>query len=230
MKPVIALVGRPNVGKSTLFNRLTRSRDAIVEDVPGVTRDALYGIGRVGERDYMVVDTGGIEPLDQRDAMKQRVQRQVAQVIEDCTALVLVVDGRAGLTSEDRDIVDVLRGSDKPVWVVVNKSEGLVPEVVMADFHQLGLKRIAAVSALHGDGVNAFCHRLLAELPHPVDGSGDEDTVERIAISIVGRPNVGKSTLVNTLLGEERVVVFDQPGTTRDSVRIPSNATGGTTN
>ena len=219
MKPVIALIGRPNVGKSTLFNRLTRSRTAIVEDIPGVTRDVLYGVGRIGDRDYMVVDTGGIEIEENRDAFKRLIRKQVEQVVEDCDALVLVTDGRAGVTHEDREIVESLRSSDKAVWLAVNKSEGVDEAIISAEFHQLGLPNIVAISALHGDGTRRMCDQILAGFPQ-VDTDID-DAATGIRISVIGRPNVGKSTLINTLLGEERVVVFDQPGTTRDSVHVP---------
>jgi GTP-binding protein len=225
MKPVIVLVGRPNVGKSTLFNRLTRSRAALVADVPGLTRDRQYGDGRIGDRPYLVIDTGGVAGrLDAHaGALAQIMSAQTRQAIAEADAVILVVDARAGLTSADRDLADDLRRSGKVIHVAVNKAEGMNPDVAVAEFHKLGLGAPSAVSAEHGDGVAAFMERVLAgvpvvaEVPTPVG-------IPRVAV--IGRPNVGKSTLVNALLGEERVVVFDEAGTTRDAIRIPFERDG----
>ena len=220
MKPVIVLVGRPNVGKSTLFNRLTRSRAALVADVPGLTRDRQYGDGRIGDRPYLVIDTGGVAGrLEARAAaLAQILSAQTRQAIAEADAVILVVDARAGLTAADQDLAEDLRRRGKVVHVAVNKSEGMNADVATAEFHRLGLGVPAAISAAHGDGVAAFMQRVLAGLPAVPEAPAARD-VPRIAV--IGRPNVGKSTLVNALLGEERVVVFDQAGTTRDAIRIP---------
>ena len=218
MKPTIVLVGRPNVGKSTLFNRLTRTRDALVADMPGLTRDRHYGIGRVGERDYLVVDTAGFDPVAKSGIMHEMAQ-QAERAIEEADVLLFLVDGRAGLTPHDEQIAARLRRSGRPVALVVNKAEGLRREVVAAEFHALGLGAPLPVSASHGDGVTQLINEVLA--PFPRDEEGDEETARGPRIAIVGRPNVGKSTLINGLIGEERVIAFDLPGTTRDAIEIP---------
>jgi GTP-binding protein len=229
MKPVIVLVGRPNVGKSTLFNRLTRGRDALVADIPGLTRDRQYGEGRRGDRPYLVVDTGGVvEDLERAAGGKRRsvdeiMQEQTRQAVEEGDAIILLVDGRDGITPADRELANYLRRSNKPVTVAVNKSEGLDPQVVAAEFHQLGLHELVSISAKRGDGVNGLIKQVLADYPVAEEVSIGVD-VPRVAVA--GRPNVGKSTLINSLLGEERVVVFDAPGTTRDSIRIPFERSG----
>lgn len=225
MKPVIVLVGRPNVGKSTLFNRLTRSRAALVADVPGLTRDRQYGDGQVGDRPYLVIDTGGVAGrLDARaEGLAQLMSAQTRQAITEADAVILVVDGRAGLTASDQELAEDLRRSGKVVHVAVNKAEGMDAEVATAEFHRLGLGVPVAISAAHGDGVAAFMERVLAGVPAVAEVPAAKD-VPRIAV--IGRPNVGKSTLVNALLGEERVVVFDQAGTTRDAIRIPFERQG----
>ena len=213
--PVIALVGRPNVGKSTLFNRLTRSRDAIVDNQPGITRDRLYGRGRVGERPFLVVDTGGLESED--DPFRSQILQQVEQVIEEAQVVMLVVDGGQGLVPQDREIADRLRQSDRRILVAVNKTEGEDPDLAAAEFQELALGEPRAVSALRGDGIDGLVASALI-------GSGDAGTEEEdpsCRIAFVGRPNVGKSTLTNRIVGSERVIVSDTPGTTRDSVRIP---------
>lgn len=215
MIPVIALVGRPNVGKSTLFNRLTRSRDAIVDNRPGVTRDRLYGRGRMGDRPYLVVDTGGLEA--EQSQFGEAIRQQVEQVIEEAQLVVLLVDGVDGLVPQDREIAEQLRQSRREVLLVVNKSEGEDPAMAAAEFQELGLGQPLAISAIRGDGLNEMLDSALATFTGPVD---DEQT-DIPHIALVGRPNVGKSTLTNKLLGEYRVIVSDQPGTTRDSVRIP---------
>ena len=218
VKPVIALVGRPNVGKSTLFNRLTRSRDAIVHDVPGVTRDRHYGEGRLGSRPFIAIDTGGFEPRSPQGVFVE-MARQAEQAIVEADAVVFVVDGRAGLTPGDRAIADRLRRR-KHVYVAVNKSEGLQPDTAVAEFHELGLGEPAAISAAHGEGVRELLDLVLSTFPE--EESADEKAeANHPRIAVVGRPNVGKSTLVNALVGEERVIAFDQPGTTRDPIEVP---------
>jgi len=224
MKPVIALVGRPNVGKSTLFNRLTRSRDALVADLPGLTRDRHYGEGRVGERPFLVIDTGGFEPVA-KDGIMHEMAKQTKQAVAEADVVVFLVDGRQGLTPHDKTITDFLRKSGRPVLLVVNKAEGMKYTSVTADFYELGMGDPYVISAAHGDGVADLVDEALdrAEAANPVRLEEDaEEKPERgIKIAVVGRPNVGKSTLINTLLGEERVIAFDMPGTTRDSIEIP---------
>jgi len=221
MKPIIALVGRPNVGKSTLFNRLTRSRDAIVVDIPGATRDRHYGDGRLGSRPFLVIDTGGLEP-DAKQGIFAQMARQTEQAIAEADAVVFVVDARSGLTAADRAIAERLRKLKPRIHVAVNKSEGMAPESAVAEFHELGLGTPAAVSAAHGEGVGALLDEVLDAFPEERAPAEDREARERYPrISIVGRPNVGKSTLVNALVGEERVIAFDQPGTTRDPIEVP---------
>ncbi len=216
MKPVIALVGRPNVGKSTLFNALTRRRDALVAAEPGLTRDRQYGDGRVGDRPYLVVDTGGLD--DAHDPLKTLMTAQTLQAIGEADAIILLVDGRAGTNALDRRIAEQLRRLGKPLRLAVNKTEGLDAALAIAEFHELGLGSPWPIAAAHGQGIEGLLIDLLAELPRAVDDVNEADCPR---IAVAGRPNVGKSTLINALLGEERVVVFDQPGTTRDSIRIP---------
>ncbi len=216
MKPTLVLVGRPNVGKSTLFNRLTRSRDAIVADQPGLTRDRHYGHGRLGRKPYLVVDTGGFEPLV-KDGILHEMARQTEQAIAEADAVIFVVDGRTGMTPHDKEIANKLRRLERPVFVAVNKAEGLNRGMAIAEFHELGLGEPHAISAAHGDGVRALVDLALEEFPEP---EADEEKSEAIRVAICGRPNVGKSTLINTLLGEERVIAFDAPGTTRDAIEI----------
>ncbi len=216
MKPTIVLVGRPNVGKSTLFNRLTKSRDAIVADLPGLTRDRHYGHGKLGKKPYLVVDTGGFEPLV-KEGILHEMARQTEQAIAEADAVIFVVDGRTGLTPHDKEIANKLRRIDRPVFVAVNKAEGMNAGMVEADFHELGLGEPNAISAAHGEGVRGLVEMALESFPEPEDDEWHSDAVR---VAIVGRPNVGKSTLINTLLGEERVIAFDAPGTTRDSIEI----------
>lgn len=223
MLPVIALVGRPNVGKSTLFNRLTRSRDALVADQPGLTRDRQYGIGRLGARPYVVVDTGGIS--GGRDGVELLMQQQVQLAIDEADLIFLILDGRGGLAAGDDVIAEGLRKTGKPIVLVVNKTEGLDYDSLAGDFFALGLGAPRPIAAAHGRGVHSLIDAALATLP--VDtGENAEEPPQGVQIAVVGRPNVGKSTLVNRLLGEERVVAFDQPGTTRDSIHIPFNSDG----
>ena len=218
MTPVIALVGRPNVGKSTLFNRLTRSRDAIVHDVPGVTRDRHYGEGRLGARPFIAIDTGGLEP-GAPDGIFVRMARQAEQAIVESDAVVFVVDGRSGLTATDREIAARLRKIKTPRYLAVNKTEGMQSDIAVAEFHELGLGAPAAISAAHGEGVRELMDLVLQRFPEEVKPAEEERGHPRVAV--VGRPNVGKSTLVNALVGEERVITFDQPGTTRDPIEVP---------
>jgi len=218
MKPVVVLVGRPNVGKSTLFNALTRTREALVWDEPGVTRDRQYGDGRVGDRPYFVVDTGGLGATD--DRLRDYVTGQTRAALFEADAVVFVVDYTEGLAPLDRDIADELRRLGRPVTVAVNKCEGREGAGAVAEFHALGLGAPQPISAVHGMGIAALMDQVLAPLPRTEpEPEPAEGGTPRIAV--VGRPNVGKSTLVNSLLGEERVVVADFPGTTRDSIRIP---------
>jgi GTP-binding protein len=218
MLPVIALVGRPNVGKSTLFNLLTKSRDALVADLPGLTRDRKYGFGKVGPRPYVVVDTGGLTGDDSGiDAM---MARQSLLALEEADHVLFMVDARDGLTSIDEHVTGLVRRSGKPCTLVINKSEGRDPSQTESDFFRLGMGDPVAISAAHGDRVAALMEFVLEQLPE----SAEDDLPEQapgIRVAVVGRPNVGKSTLINRLIGEERLVAFDQPGTTRDSVFVP---------
>lgn len=226
MEPVIALVGRPNVGKSTLFNYLTRTRDALVADFPGLTRDRQYGRGKIGERPYIVVDTGGLG--DDPEGVDLGMRAQAMQAVGEADAILFMVDARAGVTAADLAIADQLRRMNKPVVLVANKIDGVHQEVATADFHELGLGEPQPIAAVHGRGVQQLVEAMLARLGEVAGESATlVDEVEgSIRIAVVGRPNVGKSTLVNRLLGEERVVVFDMPGTTRDSVFIPFERDG----
>lgn len=225
MLPVIALVGRPNVGKSTLFNFLTRTRDALVADVPGLTRDRKYGAGKLGGRPYFVVDTGGLS--GEETGIDALMAKQSWQAVEEADVVLFMVDARDGLVSTDQAIALRLRRAGKSVMLVVNKVDGLDSTVVTADFHRLGLGEPVAISAAHGQGVQDLAARVLATLP-------PEEKVEElppeyddsIRIALIGRPNVGKSTLLNRILGEERVIAFDQPGTTRDSIFVPFEREG----
>jgi len=239
--PVVAIVGRPNVGKSTLFNRLTRSRDALVADLPGLTRDRQYGRGRLGSENYIVIDTGGFEPVA-KDGIAAEMARQARLAIVEADIVLFIVDGRQGLAPRDLEIAaELRRTASKPV-LAVNKCEGMRPDHVLADFQELGFARMFAVSAAHGDGVRSLLDSLFEEelrrfskaFVLPVDELQDpageavdvgeevekERTQQPMRVAIVGRPNAGKSTLINALLGEERVIAFDQPGTTRDALSI----------
>lgn len=221
MKPTVVLVGRPNVGKSTLFNRLTRSRDAIVHDQPGLTRDRHYGQGRLGDRPYLVVDTGGLEPVA-KDGILHEMARQTLQAVDEADAVIMIVDARTGLSPHDREIATRLRRTGRRLWLVVNKSEGMPSASAVAEFHELGLGDPVAISAAHGDGVRELMDLVLGELPR----TEDVPPAKHPKIAVVGRPNVGKSTLVNAMLGEERVIAFDEPGTTRDSIYIDLERNG----
>ena len=217
MKPTIVLVGRPNVGKSTLFNRLTKTRDALVADIPGLTRDRHYGHGKLGSKPYLVVDTGGFEPLA-KDGIMHEMARQAEQAIAEADVVIFIVDGRVGITALDKEIANKLRKAERPVFVAVNKAEGMNQGIVIADFHELGLGEPWAISATHGEGVRSLIEEALEPFPDPSDVQENENDVLKVAI--VGRPNVGKSTMINALIGEERVIAFDQPGTTRDAIFI----------
>ncbi len=225
MLPVVALVGRPNVGKSTLFNRLTRSRDAIVADFPGLTRDRQYGQGRVGPRPYIVVDTGGFEPVKSEGIVKE-MAGQAESAIAEADIVIFVCDARTGLTPHDERIARRLRTAERPIYLAVNKSEGL-ETLHVAEFHELGLGDPIRISAAHGQGVNALMDLVMEDFAkaHPEEEAESEepedpDAPKRIKVTVAGRPNVGKSTLINALLGEERVIAFDMPGTTRDAVKV----------
>jgi len=217
MLPIVAIVGRPNVGKSTLFNRLTRSRDALVADVPGMTRDRHYGRGRVGAKPYLVVDTGGFEPVA-REGIFHEMARHTRQAVDEADAVLFVVDARAGLAQQDRTIAEELRKSGRRIFLVVNKAEGMEPAMAGVEFHALGLGDPLPVSAAHGEHVSDLMDLVLAELPSAPEPAPEQAHHPKIAV--VGRPNVGKSTLVNALLGEERVMVYGEPGTTRDSIHV----------
>ena len=259
MKPVIALVGRPNVGKSTLFNRLTRSRDAIVADFPGLTRDRHYGQGRMGERPFLVIDTGGFEPVA-KDGIYHEMAKQTRQAVVEADNHIFIVAGRAGKNSHGQTIADDLRKTGRTVILAVNKAEGMRHANVTADFYALGLGDPVVISSAHGDGVRELLEYALDTVLEParedewLDGVHDDDNdpfakLDRLArdaeiekilksketikvvpqtervdrpikIAVVGRPNVGKSTLINTLIGEDRVIAFDMPGTTRDAIEI----------
>jgi GTP-binding protein len=219
MKPTIVLVGRPNVGKSTLFNRLTRSRDALVADLPGLTRDRHYGDGRLGDREYFVVDTGGLEPVA-KEGMLGEMAKQTSAALAEADAVLFIVDGREGLAPQDLRIGEELRRLRVRVWVAVNKAEGLDPAIVTAEFHELALGSPHAISAAHGEGVRALLDEVLAGFP-PDEAAEPTVGGDAPRIAVVGRPNAGKSTLVNRLFGEDRMIVDDEPGTTRDAIEVP---------
>ena len=229
MLPVIALVGRPNVGKSTLFNRLTRSRDALVADFPGLTLDRQYGEGRVGDRPYIVVDTGGFEPI-KTEGIVHEMAGQAEAAIAEADVVLFICDARSGLTPQDERIARHLRVVGRPCYLVVNKCEGL-SDVHVAEFHELGMGEPIRVSAAHGQGVAALMDLVLGELPDDEDGEeqaegASEDAPQRIKVAVAGRPNVGKSTLINALIGEDRVIAFDMPGTTRDAIKVDFEVDG----
>jgi len=218
MTPVIAIVGRPNVGKSTLFNQMTRSRDALVADFPGLTRDRKYGEGIYEEQRFIVIDTGGLTGTE--EGLDAEMARQSLQAVEEADIVLFLVDGRAGLTAGDELIADHLRRSGKHAHLVVNKTDGQDADVAAADFYSLGLKSTFMIAASHNRGIRSMLELLLPSEEDRVE-SDRADRYPGIRIGIVGRPNVGKSTLVNRMLGEERVIVYDMPGTTRDSIYIP---------
>jgi GTPase len=227
MLPTVALVGRPNVGKSTLFNRLTRTRDALVADFPGLTRDRHYGKAFAGDQPYFVVDTGGFEPVATSGILHE-MAKQTRQAIAESDVVVFLVDGRNGLAPQDRTIAELLRKSGQPVVLAVNKAEGLQPDRAVAEFHELGLGEPIAISSAHGENVRNMIDIALAAIPDIKrftdetrrNASTDPERPDTIKVAIVGRPNVGKSTLVNAIFGEERVIAFDEPGTTRDAIYL----------
>lgn len=218
MKPVIALVGRPNVGKSTLFNSLTRSRDALIADFPGLTRDRQYGLGKVASQDYVVVDTGGLS--GERESIDELMARQTWFAIKEASGVVMLVDGREGLTAADEWIANRLRRCDKPLVLAVNKTDGVDPDQATAEFFRLGINPVMPLAAAHGRGVSALMTALFDLLPE-LQTAQESPSWEGIRIAFIGRPNVGKSTLINRLLGEERMLSDDRPGTTRDSIAVP---------
>jgi GTP-binding protein len=225
MKPVIALVGRPNVGKSTLFNRLTGSRDALVADYAGLTRDRIYGNVSIDDAHFILIDTGGL--TEQSDNMSDLMRHQAQLAIDEADVILFLVDGRAGLTVEDQNVAQLLRNVGKKVQLVINKTEGEQREMVAADFYQLGLGEPQVISATQGRGISALVDCIKSLVPEVVFSAGeDEDEDSGIRLAVLGRPNVGKSTLINRLIGEERVVAFDEPGTTRDSIHIPFEKDG----
>jgi len=242
MLPVIALIGRPNVGKSTLFNKLTRSREALVADYPGLTRDRNYGFGKLGPIPYLVIDTGGVAGGE--EGIEEAMVEQTIIALQEADAAIIMVDGRSGLTAADQHVADLARRHAKKTWLAVNKAEGLDSAIANSEFHALGLGNPIAVSAAHGDRIGALMDDILSsfilkeelevvdekwdqELIDELDNEGIEnlhdkgDEDRNLKIAVIGRPNVGKSTLINRLLGEDRLVVFDKPGTTRDSVSVP---------
>jgi GTPase len=223
MLPVIAIVGRPNVGKSTLFNTLTQTRDAIVADVPGVTRDRQYGYGRLGRVPYVCIDTGGL--VENPSGMDALMRIQTEHAIREADRLMFIADARAGLTPQDQFFARELRRSGKPVYLAVNKAEGLESAIAAADFHSLGLGEPHAIAATHGYGCEALMDEVLAGFEAPPAEEGEPED-GRIRIAVIGRPNVGKSTLINRLIGEERVITSDIAGTTRDSILVPFERDG----
>jgi len=225
--PTLVLVGRPNVGKSTLFNRLTRTRAALVADLPGLTRDRHFGRARIGEQAYLVVDTGGFEPVA-TEGILYEMAKQTRQAIDEADVVVFLVDARQGVTPQDMNIADLLRRSGKPIVLAVNKAEGMQPERAASEFFELGLGDPHAISSAHGDNVAETAEWALSLVARDADSPSLHTPTDGAAIkvAIVGRPNVGKSTLVNALLGEERMIAFDQPGTTRDSIYLEFERNG----
>ena len=226
MKPVIALVGRPNVGKSTLFNRLTKTRDAIVADYAGLTRDRHYGNGNLGAHEYIVIDTGGFEP-DAQSGIYKEMAKQTRQAVAEADVVIFVVDARAGVSAQDHDIGKYLRKLGKPTVLTANKAEGMLEGVQLSEFFELGLGAVLGVSAAHGQGMRTLVDTALEllHLPEPDENAEPQDPAI-IKLAVAGRPNVGKSTLINTWLGEERLVAFDMPGTTRDAISVPFERAG----
>jgi GTPase len=225
MKPVIAVVGRPNVGKSTLFNRMTKSRDAIVADFSGLTRDRHYGDGRSGEHEFIVVDTGGFEP-DSTTGIVKEMAKQTRQAVAEADAVIFVVDVRAGVSGQDHDIARYLRTVGKKIVLAVNKAEGMVDSPLLGEFYELGLGEPHPISAAHGQGIRSLTDAALAHFEFAAEDDVDPVDGGPIRLAVAGRPNVGKSTLINTWLGEERLIAFDQPGTTRDAITVPFERAG----
>ena len=225
MKPVIALVGRPNVGKSTLFNRITKSRDAIVADYSGLTRDRHYGDARLGAQEFIVVDTGGFEP-EKPSGVVAEMAKQTRQAVAEADAVIFVVDVRGGLSAQDHDIARYLRTQQKKVIIAANKAEGMSESPLLGEFFELGMGTPQPVSAAHGQGIRSLLEAALEGFEFDEDADGAEDADAPIRLTVAGRPNVGKSTLINAWLGEERLVAFDQPGTTRDAIHVPFERDG----
>ncbi len=226
MKPVIALVGRPNVGKSTLFNRLTKTRDALVADYAGLTRDRHYGNGNLGSHEYIVIDTGGFEP-DAQSGIYKEMAKQTRQAVAEADVVIFVVDARAGVSAQDHDIGKYLRKLGKPTVLTANKAEGMLEGVQLSEFFELGLGEVLGVSAAHGQGMRTLVDTALELLHLPeADEDAEPQDPSIIKLAVAGRPNVGKSTLINTWLGEERLVAFDLPGTTRDAISVPFERAG----
>jgi GTPase len=234
MKPVIAIVGRPNVGKSTLFNRVTKSRDAIVADFAGLTRDRHYGDARLGSREFIVIDTGGFEP-EKPSGIVMEMAKQTRQAVAEADVVIFVVDVRAGLSAQDHDIAQYLRSQRKRVILAANKAEGMSESPLLAEFHELGIGDPVPISSAHGQGIRSLLEGALdslglfeEELPEDerADGQASDRDDSPIRLAVAGRPNVGKSTLINTWLGEERLVAYDQPGTTRDAIHVPFERDG----
>ena len=225
MKPVIAIVGRPNVGKSTLFNRITKTRDAIVADFAGLTRDRHYGNAKLGRHEFIVIDTGGFEP-DAESGIFKEMAKQTRQAVAESDAVIFVVDARQGLSAQDHDIANYLRRLGKPCLLVANKAEGMQQGLQLVEFYELGLGDVLPVSAAHGQGIRSMIELALEPLNLSDEEEEDDGTPQPIRLAVVGRPNVGKSTLINTWLGEERLVAFDLPGTTRDAISVPFERDG----
>ena len=226
MKPVVALVGRPNVGKSTLFNRITKSRDAIVADFAGLTRDRHYGDARLGSREFIVIDTGGFEP-DKPTGVVAEMAKQTKQAVAEADAVIFVLDIRSGLSGQDADIARYLRAANKRVFIAINKAEGMAESPMLAEFFELGMGEPHPISAAHGQGIRSLVEAVLDSFTWPEDEDEAADGEDRpIRLAVAGRPNVGKSTLINTWLGEERLIAFDMPGTTRDAIHVPFERNG----
>jgi GTPase len=230
MKPVIAIVGRANVGKSTLFNRITKSRDAIVADYAGLTRDRHYGDARLGAREFIVIDTGGFEP-DKPVGVVAEMAKQTKQAVAEADLVIFVVDVRAGLSAQDHDIARFLRQQEKRVLLAANKAEGMVDAPALAEFHELGIGDPLPISSAHGQGIRSLLDAALepfdfGEEDEDAEAGGADEADRPIRLAVAGRPNVGKSTLINAWLGEERLVAFDQPGTTRDAIHVPLEKDG----
>ncbi len=216
MKPIVAVIGRPNVGKSTFFNRVTRTRDALVENVPGVTRDRIYGDARWNDVEFTLVDTGGFTEVE--DDLNPQIKFQVEQAMQDADVIVVMLDGKAGISPFDSDIIQRLRSMLKPVLFAVNKIDGLEQENNLYDFYSIGVEDLHPISSEHGYGINDFLDRLVDKLSGILAGQTSVESEESIKVAVVGRPNVGKSSLINRILGEKRLLVSDIPGTTRDAV------------
>ncbi len=226
MKPVLAIVGRPNVGKSTLFNRITKTRDAIVADYAGLTRDRHYGNAKHGKHEFIVIDTGGFEP-DAESGIFKEMAKQTRQAVAESDAVIFVVDAREGLSSQDYDIGNYLRRLGKPCLLVANKAEGMQNGIKLGEFFELGLGEVMPVSASHGQGIRSMIEAALEPLHLPEEEEEEDNgVIKPLKLAVVGRPNVGKSTLINTWLGEERLVAFDLPGTTRDAISVPFERNG----